>query len=107
MSYSFTFRAPSKAEAKTRVAAELAKVAANHPINRIGQSEAEAATAAFIDLLPDDDSKDVYVSVSGSVGWIGEDVNVPVLTSASIHIGAALMVRYASAAMGEDEQPSV
>ena len=71
MSYSFNVKAPSKAAAKQAVSAELDKVLLHQPVHRADHPRAEAAAHAFIDVLADDDSMDVEVHVSGSVGWSG------------------------------------
>jgi hypothetical protein len=69
MSYSFQLQAASKAEAKARVAHELAKVAAQQPAHAQDMGPAVTAAHAFIDLLHDDPEKDVMVSMHGSVGY--------------------------------------
>ena len=71
MSYSFSVQAPSKAEVLSKVEAELARVVDNQPIHAADQQQAQAAAAAFVALMPDDATKDVYVSVSGSISWTG------------------------------------
>ena len=71
MSYSFSVRAASKAEAKTKAAAEFAKVLESQPSHVVDLAHAATAADAFIDVLPDDDGRDVILSCSGSVGWRG------------------------------------
>jgi hypothetical protein len=93
MSYSFSVRGATKAQAKEKVAAELAKVVAGQPIHARDQAQAQAAADAFVDLLADDDAKDVVVSVNGSVSW-SSDVTAP-LTAASVGAGAYLANREA------------
>jgi hypothetical protein len=66
MSYSFSARGATKEEASTNVAAELATVVNGQPVHAADQEAAQAAADAFIDLLRDDDTQDIAVSVSGS-----------------------------------------
>lgn len=91
MSYSLSVRAANKAEAKAAVGVELDKVVASQPIHARDRAQAEAAAHAFIDQLADDDSRDVCVNVSGSLGWsgtLGQDGNG--ITSASVGVSAYL-----------------
>lgn len=67
MSYSFYVRAANKAEAKEKVAAELAKVVAAQPIHEIDRAQAQAAADAFVDLLDSKDTREISMSVNGSV----------------------------------------
>lgn len=92
MSYSFEFAVATKAEAKERVAAELAGVVNFQPAHAQDRAAALAAAHAFIDLLADDDTKDIRVNVHGSVGW-NHNPDDPYgekspLTHASVGVGA-------------------
>lgn len=69
MSYSFDFAAPTKADAKLRVASELETIAAQQPAHEKDRAAAQAAANAIIDLLADDETMDIRVSMHGSVGW--------------------------------------
>lgn len=69
MSYSFDFTVSTKEEAKARVASELDQVISTQPVHAKDRDAALATAVAFIDLLNDDDTKDVRVNVHGSVGW--------------------------------------
>lgn len=95
MSYSFSVRAANKVEAKQKVADEMAKVVASQPCHAHDQAQAVAAVEAFIDCLPDDDSKDVMASVSGSLGWLGSYPDSHVFTNAGVSAYAALVTRQA------------
>jgi hypothetical protein len=91
MSYSFEFSVATKEIAKTRVAAELDTVVAAQPVHVKDRSAALAAAHAFIDLLVDDGTKDIRVSMHGSVGysWAPDvDAAAVPLTNASIGISA-------------------
>lgn len=69
MSYSFTVRAATKEEAKAKVAADLDKVVAAEPDHANDRAQAQATADAMIDLLTDDESRDVVVSVNGWLTW--------------------------------------
>lgn len=99
MSYSFTVRAATKALAKEMVVAELAKVVASQSPHECDKEQAEAAASAFIDVLDDDMTKDVTVSVHGSVGWVGTWGTDPVsITNASVGVSAGLVTKEVPAA---------
>ncbi len=93
MSYSFTVTAATKAEAKAKVAAELAKVRDFQPIHTLDRGQAQSAANAFIELVPHDEAAyDVHVSMHGAVSWNGSEAE-PVITGASVSISAAVMPR--------------
>jgi hypothetical protein len=92
MSYSFTIRAASKTEAKTKVAGELASVVQRQPEHARDMPEAQATCNAFIDLLADDDVKIVQVSVNGSIGWTGV-ADAALLQNACVSVSAFLTMR--------------
>ena len=93
MSYSFGFRAATKAEAKQKVAAELDKVVTQQSVHAKDRDQAQAAANAFIDVLDDDDSKDVSVSMNGSLSgnWSGNDLTS--FTGANLSISASLVTK--------------
>lgn len=91
MSYSFEFAASTKGDAKARVAAELDTVVAAQPVHVKDRNAALAAAHAFIDLLVDDDTKDIRVSMHGSVcySWAPDvDAAAVPLNNASVGISA-------------------
>lgn len=97
MSYAFTVRAATKAEAKEKVAAEFDRVVSTQPAHVRDRVAALAAADAFIDLLADDGTKDVSIGVNGSVGWYvalepGQEAALP-LTAASVSVSAHLALR--------------
>jgi hypothetical protein len=90
MSYSITVRAASKAAAKQAVAERFdADVVAHQLIHKRDRDQALSAANAFIDLLDDDDTKDVSVSLHGSLSWAGGER----ITGASVSVGASLAIR--------------
>jgi len=90
MSYSFGVRAKTKTEAKQLVEIELDKVAAAQACHVRDKAQALAVASAFIDLLADDDTQDVTVSMNGSLTgqWSGSDVTV--ISGASVSVSAYL-----------------
>ena len=97
MSYSFTVRAATAALAKMLVSAELDKTVAAQPPHAVDRLQAEAAAVAFIDLLPDDASRDVRVQISGYLGGRLSADNTPaVLSLASVSVTAQLVPRQAA-----------
>lgn len=92
MSYSFTVHAASKAEALDLVEAEFEKVVQSQPVHAADKEQAQAAAAAFIELMPDDADKDVHVTVNGSIAWTGLNDD-PSFTAASCSVSAWLMQR--------------
>ncbi|CAN7648724.1 hypothetical protein [Paraburkholderia terricola] len=91
MSYSFDFAVATKAEAKERVATELAAVVSVQPVHARDRDAALAAANTFIDMLSDDDTKDIRVNVHGSVSypWSADmDVEAVPLSQASVGVSA-------------------
>lgn len=86
MSYSFSVRAESKAEASDKVRQELDKVVASQPIHAADYSRAWSAADSFIALIRDDHAQDITVSVNGSCH--GSDGNLDGV-SVSITVGLA------------------
>jgi hypothetical protein len=69
MSYSFNVKGATPAVALELAAAEMAKVVASQPCHAQDQAQALAAAKAVMEPLITDDSKDVSLSVTGSVTW--------------------------------------
>jgi hypothetical protein len=67
MSYSFTVHAHDKASAKTMIADELKQIVAKQGVHSADFEQAGAAADAFVDLLDDDDTRDVTAKVSGTL----------------------------------------
>jgi hypothetical protein len=90
MSYSFTVKADTKAEAKEKIAKEFDNVVSQQPIHAADQSAAVAAGAAFVDVLPDpSDVQQINVHVYGSVGW-HDAAEAKNITSANVSVSASL-----------------
>lgn len=70
MSYSFGIKAENKQEAKAAVMAKFDEmVVATQPIHERDRGAVLANAAMVIDLLADDDTKDITVSCNGYVSW--------------------------------------
>lgn len=67
MSFSFPARAATKAALKLVIAAELDKVVASQSAHSIDRDQIQAAAHAYIDVLADDESKDLAAQVNGSI----------------------------------------
>lgn len=89
MSYSFSVQAGSKAEAIEQVKAKMADVVAGQPSHSADQAQAIAAAEAFIGVLGDDPTRDVSISLNGSIWSTQENV----LRSASVAVQAGLVDR--------------
>jgi hypothetical protein len=89
MSYSFSTRGSSKEDASANVATELANVVNGQPVHAADQDEAQAAADAFITLLPDDDTRDIAVSLSGSVSTTDDGQ----LSQASVSVSVGLVAK--------------
>lgn len=73
MSYSFSFTAPTKFDAKERFAAEFDRVVGGQPAHATERKAAIAHADAMIDLLPDPlTTQAVSVSANGSVAWVSQ-----------------------------------
>jgi glycosyltransferase A (GT-A) superfamily protein (DUF2064 family) len=98
MSYSFGIRAATKALAIAAVAAKLDEVVQSQPVHKADRAQAQAAAEGFVNVLKDDDTKDITVSVNGSVSWqnVGDDERMQI-SSASVSVSAYLVPRDAAA----------
>jgi len=90
MSYLSSVRGVDKGHTKDHVAAELLRVVATQPMHHRDSQLALAAATAFIDLLHDDATKDIRVTVSGSLSWNTPDEQI---THGSVSVSAYLVDR--------------
>lgn len=97
MSYSLGVRAATKEAAKAAVRVKFAEIVAGQQCHQRDQAAALAAADAQVDLLADDDTKDVAVSMSGSLTgqWSGSDVTR--IEGASVSVSAYLVTPEAAA----------
>lgn len=87
MSFSFNFKAADKAAAKAQAEVEVDKVVASQPAHASDKAAALANVGNAIDLLVDDDTKDVSVSMNGYVSFRGE-ASAPQVTGVAIQCSA-------------------
>lgn len=90
MSYSFGIQASDKEAAKQAVAAKFDEMVLPHqPIHQRDRAAVLANAGAAIDLLADDDSKDIAVSCNGYLSWRENEA----ITSATINCNASYTLR--------------
>lgn len=95
MSYSFQFGAASKDDAKRQAAEKMASVAQQQPNHKVDQEAAVNAAGAFIDVLREPgDGEEVFVSMSGSVGWNTAN-EVTTYSTASAQVSASIRAKTA------------
>jgi hypothetical protein len=71
MSYSFSVSGKDKAEALEKITQALETTVQAQPVHSGDIAEAQATAEAFVGLLADDDTRNVAVSMSGSI-WQNE-----------------------------------
>lgn len=84
MSYSFGLKAATKAAAIAEISKQLDAVVAAQPVHAADRAQAQAASEAFVNLLPDDDAQDVGASISG---WIQTTDGGLVQASVGVTVG--------------------
>lgn len=94
MSYSFQVKASTKAIAKDAVAAKFDEIVAQQPIHARDRAVVIANASCVIDLLADNDGKDVVVSCNGYVSWPSGTVEDAQLS----HVSVAASAGYADRA---------
>lgn len=93
MSYSFSVTAPSKAEAKEKIAAEFDKILASQPVHAADRASAQAAAEAFVDVLSGPaDGEEIAVTVNGYVSLRAEGE----FTGASVGVTASVRAMVAA-----------
>lgn len=96
MSYSFSLRAATKAEAKEKIAVQMATIVEQQPVHAKDVDQAKATANAFVDMLQDDESRDVMVHMNGSVGWTGDlGTESCLISSAGVGVSASLTTKEA------------
>lgn len=91
MSYSLTARAPTKALVLQMLADKFdAEVLKHQLVHARDRAQALATAQVFVDLLADDDTKDVNVTLSGGLSFNPDGES---LQGASVSVGASLAVR--------------
>lgn len=93
MSYSFTTRAASKAAALLAISAKLDELVTQQPVHEVDRRQVQQVADAMVSLLPDDDSRDVAVSISGYVSGSWNGPALLALGTVAVSVNAALMSR--------------
>ena len=68
MSYSFNVKGDTKEHAIYQVRARMRDIAVQQPVHDKDQLHVVATVKTFIDMLQDDDARDVFVAVNGLIG---------------------------------------
>jgi hypothetical protein len=89
MSFSFTVRGPTAAQALEVVAAKLDLVVSAQPAHRLDAEVVKATAASYASLLPEEEGQDVTIACHGYVTCTG-DANDPYLTGASVGVSVYL-----------------
>lgn len=92
MSYSFSVKGATKAEALEKVAAEMAKVVQNQPVHSNDEAHARAVATTFVGLLEDDATRDVTVSVNGLI-WVTGATTTTGIRTVGVGVSASLVDR--------------
>lgn len=99
MSYSFNVKAADKAAAKVAVEAKFDEtVVAQQPVHARDRAAVLANANTVIDLLADDETKDVSVSCNGYVSWSKGGVDDAQFNTASVACNASHAIREDQAA---------
>lgn len=93
MSYSFQAKGTTKAEAIAQVIEKMDQVVTQQPIHAADRDAAIETAKAFVNMVPDDEAKDVSVSVSGSLSWTGTYPDSYIVSSAQVSCYATLVKR--------------
>lgn len=86
MTYSITAKGATKDAAKQAVADEFAKMAGVQSIHSRERAAVLANAGAVIDLLADDETKGVSVTLNGHVSWAGNGLSTASISCTANHI---------------------
>lgn len=95
MSYSFQLRAATKTALIDAVAAKMDEIVGQQACHTIDRAQAIAAATSFVQLLPDDASQDVSITMSGYVAGEWAQNELSRLTGASVNVNCGLARREA------------
>lgn len=87
MTYHFTAQGATKDEAKQAVADQFDLMMGVQPVHSKDRAAAIANAAAVIDLLADDETKGVQVTLNGYVSWQVTGLNAASVSATATHIG--------------------
>lgn len=87
MTYMITAKGATKDAAKQAVADEFDKMMGAQPVHSADRAAAIANASAVIDLLADDETKGVQVTLNGYVSWQATGLNAASISCTATHIG--------------------
>ena len=85
MSYSFSVTASTKHEVKAKAKTEFDSIVANQPSHEKDRVYALASILSALEILADDDTKDIRVDCHGSLSWVNDAENI---TGVTLGVGA-------------------
>lgn len=110
MTYHFTARGATKDDLMSNVEKKLDEVVAAHPMHKADVGYVRDSVRNFVSVLESSaDEHDFHVSVSGSLGWVGDPDKEHMITGASLNVLANLVKAEAKAGSAEPavvDQPS-
>ena len=90
MSYSFSVRAATKAAVLALVAAKMAEVAEQQPVHKHDQAQALQVAETFVSIVPDDETREVQVTMSGYISGQWEGSEFKALSGVNVAVGVQL-----------------
>jgi hypothetical protein len=91
MSYSFNFRAATKASAREKAKVEFDTIVAQQPVHVQDREIALEALDLYLGVLMDDDTRDIQVSCHGSLGYDWQpDVDAAAVPLTHASVGLAV-----------------
>lgn len=93
MSYSFNVKAASKAEAKAAAVAKVEEIVFQQGIHSRDREAIISNINLAVDLLQDDDSRDVSITANGYLSFGGGSNEEAPISQVSISAGAGLVPR--------------
>lgn len=88
MSFSFGVKAATKADAVAQATAKMDEVVVAQPKHADDAVLVKTTVEAYTNLLGDDETMDIQLSVSGSLGWSETQT-----TNANISVSASLVAK--------------
>lgn len=92
MSFSFSVKGNTKDDVKAKVRQQMEEVVNFQTIHAKDKPIVEATADAFIDLIEQDENRDIEVFANGSLGWVG-DVNTGTIVSTGLTVNVGLRDR--------------
>lgn len=94
MSFSFSAHGATIEEVLTDVGAKMAEVVSSQPVHEVDAETVKKVAALQAALLQQDETRDIAMSVSGSVSWRGQQgADDFAIIGASVNVSAHLAER--------------